>query len=85
MGDRGGEEQGVEGRAVEAFAGVGPGGDCEERPSAGLRLQAAQCLGAGLGAHPAAENDRSTVMPPGRDRSVSPWYWYEVGWMSGQG
>jgi len=27
MGDQGGEEQGVEGRAVEAFAGVWPGGD----------------------------------------------------------
>jgi hypothetical protein len=38
--DRRGEEQGVQGRAVEAFAGVRAGGDGQERRPAGLRLQA---------------------------------------------
>src|SRR6266567_7458091 len=37
--DRGGEEQGVQGRAVEAFPSVGPGGDDEERRAAWLGLQ----------------------------------------------
>jgi hypothetical protein len=40
--DRGGQEQGVEYRAVEALPGVWSGGNHEQRPPAGLRLQARQ-------------------------------------------
>jgi hypothetical protein len=58
IGERRGKEQGIQGRAVEAFASVRAGGHDQERRSAGLRLQAGQRRRAALGAHPAAEDDR---------------------------
>jgi hypothetical protein len=44
LGDGRGEEEGVERRAVEAFPGVGVGGDCEQRrpPSCEANLQVRQ-------------------------------------------
>jgi hypothetical protein len=42
IGDRCGEKQGIQGRAVEAFASVRTGGHGQERRPAGLRLQAGQ-------------------------------------------
>ncbi len=59
IGDRRGEEQGIQGRAVEAFASVGAGGHDQERWPAGLWLQAGLRRGAALGAHPAAEDNRA--------------------------
>ena len=56
--DRRGEEQGIQGRAVEAFASVRAGGHGQERRPAGLRLQAGQRRCAAFGTHPATENDR---------------------------
>lgn len=41
-GDGGGEEQGVQGRAVEPFADVGAGGDGEQGRAAWLGLEAGQ-------------------------------------------
>ena len=58
MGDRRGEEQGVQGRAVEAFAGVRAGGHGQERRAAGPQLQAGERRRAALDAHPAAEDNR---------------------------
>ena len=46
------------GLLFEPFAGVRAGGHGQERRPAGVRLQAAQRRRAGLGAHPAAEDDR---------------------------
>jgi hypothetical protein len=56
--DRGGEEQGVQDRAVEALAGVRPGRDDEQRRAAWLRPQPGERGGAGPGAHAAAQHDR---------------------------
>jgi hypothetical protein len=58
VGDRRGEEQGIQGRAVEAFASVRAGGHDQERRPAGLPLQAGQRRRAAVGTHPAAENNR---------------------------
>ena len=58
IGDRRGGEQGIQGRAVEAFASVRAGGHDEERRPAGLVLQAGQRRRAALGTHPAAKNNR---------------------------
>src|SRR5690242_19211677 len=58
IGDRRGEEQGIQGWAVEAFASVRAGGHGQERWPAGLRLQAGQRRCAAFGTHPAAENNR---------------------------
>ncbi len=55
IGDRRGEEQGIQGRAVEAFPSVRAGGHGQERRPAGLRLQAGQRRRAALGSHPAAK------------------------------
>jgi hypothetical protein len=49
IGDRRGEEQGIQGRAVEAFASVRAGGRGQERRSAGLPLQAGQRCRAAIG------------------------------------
>jgi hypothetical protein len=56
--DRGGEEQGVQGRAVEALARIGSGGHDQQRRAARLHLQAGQGRGADLSAQPAAQHDR---------------------------
>ena len=57
--DRRGEEQGVQGRAVEALADVGAGGHDQQWRPAGLGLEPGEGGGAGLGAHAAAQDDRS--------------------------
>ena len=62
--DRGREEQGVQYWAVEAFPGIGPGGDDKQRRRAGLRLQAGKSGGAGFGAHPAAKYYRVVPAVP---------------------
>jgi hypothetical protein len=53
-----GEEQGVQGRAAKALAGVRAGGDGHERRAAGLRLQAGYRCCPALGAHAAPQDDR---------------------------
>src|SRR5690242_19527835 len=58
VGDRRGEEQGIQDRAVEAFASVRAGGHDQEWRPAGLWLQAGQRCRAALGTHPAAKNNR---------------------------
>src|SRR5712692_67761 len=62
--DRGREEQGVQRGAVEAFPGIGPGGDDKQRRRAGPGLQAGKGGGTGFGAHPAAENYRVVPAVP---------------------
>ena len=56
--DRRGEEQGVQGGAVEAFPDVGPGGHRQQWWLAWLGLEPGQGSGPGLGSHPAPEHDR---------------------------
>src|SRR3954447_5941469 len=65
-GDRRGEEQGVQGRAVEALADVGAGGDGEKRWPVGSGLEPGECGGAGLGSHAAAQDDRGVPASPPR-------------------
>ena len=62
--DWGGEEQGVEDWAVEAFPGVWPGGHGEQGRAAGLGLQAGQGSRAVLGVHAAAQYDRVIAHAP---------------------
>ena len=57
-GERCGEEQGVQGGTVEAFADVRAGGDDKEAPSGRVGLEPGQCGRASFGAHAAAEHNR---------------------------
>jgi hypothetical protein len=54
----GGEEQGVEGRAVEPFPGIRAGGDDQQRRAAWPGCQARDRRIPAPGAHAAAEDDR---------------------------
>jgi len=91
-GDGGGEEQGVQRGAVEAFADVGADG-ADERRSRGAGLEAGEGSGAGFGTHPAAQDHRvvSAVVkgvgepvevggPLSEDEAVPPLF--ERGWLA---
>lgn len=64
LGDGGGEEERVQGRAVKTFSDVGAGRDDDERTAVRVWSQAGLGRGAGLGVEAAAQDDRVVAVLP---------------------